>query len=142
MPAQDAYLETRVMTARPHELHLMVVDGAIRAATRAEEALERRDLEAAFFALNESREFVCELISGVKGEPAPELAEKVKSLFVFVYRNLAEADAHHDAGKVRDALKILRMHRETWKQLIDKLAQEQTRDVGADELPPSRQWVS
>ena len=142
MPAKDAYLETRVMTAAPDELHLMVVDGAIRAATRGEEALGRRDFESAYLALNESREFVCELIAGIKDGIAPDLSEKVKSLFVFVYRTLAEADTQHDASKVRDALKILRMHRETWTQLIEKLAREQAHTPIPDGQPQSRQWLS
>jgi flagellar secretion chaperone FliS len=116
----DEYLETRVMTARPEELHLMVVDGAIRHATRAEAALCEQDFETAHFALNRAREFTVELIAGLKSEHLPELVAELKGLFGFVYRNLNEADLYRDAEKVRGAIKVLRIHQETWRQLLQE----------------------
>jgi flagellar secretion chaperone FliS len=116
--AIDEYLEARVLTAPPEELHLMVVDGAIRHATRAEAALDRSDIETAHFALNRAREFTVELIGGLNAEHAPELVADLKRLFGFVYRSLNEAGVMHDAEKVRGALKVLRLHQETWRQLL------------------------
>lgn len=118
----DEYLEAQVMTASPHQLHLMVVDGAIRFATRAEQAIENDDIEAAHCALNDSRAFVTELISGLKDGEVPELTERLRGLFLFVYRNLIDADSEKDVQKVRDSLKILRSHRETWVELGEKLS--------------------
>lgn len=123
MQGVDPYLETKVMTAQPHQLHMMVVDGAIRFATRAEQALAEQDFETAHFALNDARGFVSEMISGLQEEHAPELVQKLKSLFGFVFLNLVEADRDQDVVKVRDALKILRIHRETWAELGDTLAE-------------------
>jgi flagellar protein FliS len=116
--AIDEYLEARVLTAPPEELHLMVVDAAIRHATRAEAALEQRDFETAWFALNRAREFTVELIGGLNTEHAPELVADLKRLFGFVYRSLNEAGVLHDAEKVRGALTVLRIHRETWRELL------------------------
>ena len=65
MNGPEEYLETQVMTATPHQLHMMVIDGAIRFATQAEEALQEDDFETAHFALNRSREFVTEVGEGV-----------------------------------------------------------------------------
>jgi flagellar protein FliS len=114
----DEYLETRVLTARPEELHLMVVDGAIRHAGRAEEALNEQDFETAHFSLNRAREFTVELIAGLKDEHLPEVVGDLKRLFGFVYRSLNEADLQHDVEKVCGALKVLRIHQETWRQLL------------------------
>jgi len=122
--ADDQYLETKVMTATPWQLHLMVLDAAIRQATVAQAALESNDFERAHFALNSSRDCVNELISGLNPEQLPELIERLKALFAFAYRNLAEADLHHDAVRVGDALRILKLHRETWLALGEKLRQE------------------
>ncbi|HID22624.1 MAG TPA: hypothetical protein EYP14_09510, partial [Planctomycetaceae bacterium] len=58
MNGTDEYLESQVLTAPPYELHRMVVDAAIRQARRAEEALERRDYETAYFALCSARDCV------------------------------------------------------------------------------------
>ena len=124
MNGPDEYLETQVMTATPHQLHLMVIDGAIRYATQAEEALQENDFETSHFALNRSREFVTELIGGLDQERSDEIVNQLKSLFMFVYQNLVNADMKRDVSKARDALKILKMHRETWMELGEKVKQE------------------
>jgi len=126
MNVDDQYLEAKVMTAQPHQLHMMVVDGAIRHATRAEEALEQQDFETAHLSLGTAREFVSELISGLNNEHAPELVDSLKALFVYVYRNFVDADVQHEPRLVRDALNILRQHRETWAVVTEKLQDEQT----------------
>ena len=124
MNGPDEYLETQVMTATPLQLHLMVIDGAIRYATQAEEALQENDFETSHFALNRSREFVTELIGGLDQERSDEIVNRLKSLFMFVYQNLVNADMKRDVSMARDALKILKMHRETWMELGEKVKLE------------------
>src|SRR5439155_23095233 len=92
----NAYLETQVLTASPERLHLMVVDGAIRFARQGEAALEAKNIEAAFFALSSSRSCVTEILAGINADPNPELGERLKALFVFVQRNLVNADLKRD----------------------------------------------
>ena len=128
----DEYLETRVLTARPEELHLMVVDGAVRHATRAEAALREQDFETAHFSLNRAREFTVELIAGLKSEQAPELVAELKRLFGFVYRGLNEADLYRDVEKVRGAVKVLRLHQDTWRQLL-----QERKDAAVAAVPES-----
>ena len=40
MPAADQYLETQVLTAPPEQLHMLVVDGALRFARLGVQALK------------------------------------------------------------------------------------------------------
>lgn len=141
----NEYLETQVMTAPPHQLHLMVLDGAIRFATRAEHALDQGDPETGHLALTKSRAFVTELLSGLDRERAPEMVDQLQSLFLFVYRNLVEADLQRDPQRVRNALRILRIHRETWIALMEKLQRDQEA-IGAPHFDSgddgqSRSWT-
>ena len=114
----DEYLETRVMTAAPEELHMMVIDGAVRYASQAESAMDEKDFEMAHSALNRAREFVAELIAGLNDEHNPDVVTELKGLFGHAYLCLAEADLHHDVEPIRVAAKCLRLHRDVWKQLI------------------------
>jgi flagellar protein FliS len=134
----DDYLQTQVLTASPHRLHLMVIDGALRHAARAELSLSAGDFETAHLALNKCREFVAELLSGLDAGPAPELVDRLKNLFLFVYRNLAEADRRRNAALVRDAMKILEMHRETWVDVGRMSANTVTSETPAT----GRSWVT
>jgi flagellar protein FliS len=118
------YLETKILTATPHQLHLMVIDGAIRHATAAETALRSRDFAPAQTHLSRANQFVAELIGGLDSARQPHLVDRLKSVFVYVQRTLTEADRKHDPQPVTDALAVLRLHRQTWLALGEKLAQE------------------
>lgn len=124
MAQNNEYLEAQVMTASPEKLHLMVVDGAIRFAKQAGEAMQAKDFEKVHESLNRSRDFVVELTGGLNDQHDSELVEKLKGLFGFVYRNLVDADLEQDTQKISDAIKIMEMHRETWQMLMDKLQDE------------------
>ncbi|MBA3315587.1 MAG: flagellar export chaperone FliS [Planctomycetota bacterium] len=120
--AAQEYLAARVLTASPKSLHLLVVDGALRHMTRAGEFLAAGDRQAAHAALNDARAFVGELLAGLKSDEPDDLTSNVASLFTFVYRRLVEAEIHGSAERVRDAAKVLRVHRETWLELLTQMA--------------------
>jgi flagellar protein FliS len=121
-PAAQEYLAARVLTASPRALHLLVVDGALRHMARAEELLETGDRSAAHASLNDARAFVGELLLGVNADEADPVAANVASLFTFAYRRLVEAEIHGSADKVREAARVLRVHRETWSELLKQLS--------------------
>jgi flagellar protein FliS len=131
MAIADPYLETRVLTASPQQLHLIVLDGALRYARVAHEALGRGDLEASHFAICRSGDFVSELIVGLRPGDEPELTERLKQLFLFVRRSLTQADVTHETEPLRDAIKILEMHRETWLEVMELLPKEAPRPRAA-----------
>ena len=122
--AAEAYLESRVMTAAPYQLHLLVVEAALRHARKAHEALEQRDFEVSYFGLTKARECIDELISGLNSEPLPDLSEGMKQLFLFVHRCFRLADLTHDAKQITDGIRVLEMHRDNWLLAIERAAQE------------------
>ena len=125
-PAQyeDEYLESKVLTAPPLQLHLLTVEGALRFARQAKVSLEEKQFEQSHDLLNRIRECVSELIAGLNPDQAPEMVQSLKNLFVFVYRSLAMADLETSPARVDDAIRILESHRDTWLELIDKLASQ------------------
>ena len=138
MAFADPYLETRVMSAPPHQLHLMVVDAALRFARQGEQCLTGQDLAGAYAALNRSRDCVKELIVGLRPDQAPDLIAQLNDLFMFVYRRLVDADMKRDAQLARDAIRILEIHRGTWLELIEALPKE----LSGPHAPPAREEYS
>lgn len=110
------------MTAPPERLHLLVVEAALRYARIGREAVIEKKFDRAFAALSKSRECVAELISGIRNDPNPELAERLKGLFLFCHGAILRGDLEHNPDRIADAIKILEMHRDTWKELIARLA--------------------
>ena len=123
VPSQE-YLKTKVMTASPEMLTLMLWDGAIRFAEQAKEAIRRKDIEGSFKALVRSQKIITELSTALKRDINPDLCGKLSALYNFIYRRLVEANISKDEKLVDDALEIMRHQRETWVMLMDKLAKE------------------
>ncbi len=120
----NEYLESHIMTAPAHQLHMMVVGGAIRFAIAGKEALLEKNYEQSHLALSKSRDFITELISGLDDERAPEMIESLRALFAFAYKNLAQADIEHNTELIDHAIRVLELHKETWLELIEKLPED------------------
>jgi flagellar protein FliS len=133
--ASQQYLKNAVMTAGPEQLHLMLLEGAVRFATRGKEAVEQKDVEAAFNALERAQRIVLELSNGLRREVNPELVDQMAALYAFVYRRLVDGSVQRDAQAVDDALRILRHQRETWVMLIEKLKQDTPAPAGLQPAP-------
>jgi flagellar protein FliS len=115
---RQTYLETQVLTATPQKLRLMLIDGAIRAASRAVELMESADADAAKASLVRCREIVSELLVSVRPEPS-SINKATQALYAFIFRQVAEAEILFDAARVKDALRVLHEERETWLQVCE-----------------------
>ncbi|MFA5864614.1 MAG: flagellar export chaperone FliS [Phycisphaerae bacterium] len=118
------YLRTKVLTASPEELHLMLYDGAIRFAEEAKTALQEGNMEKAHDALVRTQNIVLEMSSGLNHHIDPDLCAKLSSLYNFIYRRLIEANLKREILPIEDALKILNYQRETWILLMRQLTQD------------------
>jgi len=136
----EAYLESRVMSAKPYQLHLMVVEGAIRFARQGLQGLEANDLEVTHFSLNRSRDCVNELVTGMNADVAPEIAANLRSLFVYAVRCLTLADSQRNPQLIQDALQVLEGHRDTWLETIQRFQTENPEGAPAGETL-SGNWV-
>lgn len=125
--ASAEYVRNAVLTASPEQLHLMLLDGAIRFSLRGRDAIEHGDVEGTFNALERAQRIVLELFNGMRREVNPPLVDQMAALYDFIYRRLIDANVHGDARAVDDALRILRHQRETWEMLIDRISREGAR---------------
>ena len=128
----NPYLRDAVLTAPPEQLQLMLYDGAIRFASQARDAIVRKDYETTYERLTRAQHIVLEMHSGLDHDVDAKLCARMASLYMFIYHKLIDANIHHDAGAVDDALKILRMERETWRMVVDQLTGERAGMAEAD----------
>ncbi len=66
--------------------------------------------------------------NGLNFEVNRELCERVAAIYGFIYRKLVDACVHRDTQAVDDAVRVLRIERETWQVLVDKV--NKARDAG------------
>ena len=120
----NPYLRTKVMTASPEELRLMLLDGAIKFAHQARAGLLAKDHEAAYTGFDRCRAIILELMNSVRTEVNPELCQRVSSLYTFMYSELVTANLEKDASKLDRVIELLDFERQTWVMLMERLAEE------------------
>ncbi len=69
-----------------------------------------------------AQQIVGEMLSALDYEAKSELVRKVAGVYLYVYRTLMDAALTHDADKVNEALRVLAVERETWRQVCEKIA--------------------
>lgn len=116
----SSYLESKVLTAAPQRLHLMLIEGAIRFGRQAEAALQRGDNAAAAAPLVRVIDIVGEMLAGVR-EKKSDLNKNLTDLYWFLFRRVSEAKINADAVALAEALRLLEYERQTWQLLCEKL---------------------
>jgi flagellar protein FliS len=119
-----AYLRSKVMTAPPEELRLMLLDGALRFAHQARNGLEQKNFEMTYSGFSQCRAIIVELMTSMNEAANPELTDKVKSLYAFFFSELIAASHDKDIERLDKVIGLLEYERETWALLMDKLASE------------------
>jgi flagellar protein FliS len=119
-----SYLRTKVLTATPAELRLMLFDGAIRFAELARKGLIDRQYEDAYVGVTRCQDILMELINTLRPEHDAELCKSLSGLYTFMFTRMMQASSDRKPEYVEEVLKLLRYERETWSMLLEKLAEE------------------
>ena len=140
----NAYLRTKVMTASPEELRLMLLDGAIKFANQAKLGLEENHPEMTYLGFTQCRDIVLELLNTIKSEPAPQIAQSVRELYTFMYAELVRASMNKDMKKLVSTIDLLEYERETWVMTMEQLVKDREQGIshGAPVAMHSRQSIS
>jgi flagellar secretion chaperone FliS len=115
------YLESKVLTAPPHRLQLLLIEGAIRFGRQAEEALRNGDRVAASSSLLRMIDIVGELLAAARANKS-ELNQSVADLYWYLFRRASEAKINADPAALAETLQLLDYERQTWQMLCDKLS--------------------
>ena len=118
---RTSYLEAEIMTATPQKLQVMLIEAAMRLIKRARGHWHAEEDEKAPAALGRAQRVPTELLCGLNREVEPELTKKVAAVYLFVFRILVDANLTGDQRKLDDALRVLEIERETWREVCREL---------------------
>jgi flagellar protein FliS len=129
--AAQNYLRTRVLTATPEQLQMMLFDGVVRFGEQARVAIERKDFEQSHNLIIRMQKILTELNGNLKHDLSPDLCGKLAALYNFAYRKLIEANIEHKVESLDEALKVLKFQRETWSMLLTQLSRQKAATAAA-----------
>jgi flagellar secretion chaperone FliS len=116
---RSQYLESKVLTAPPHRLHLLLIEGAIRFGRQAEMELAAGNQAAATSSLTRVLDIVGEMLAGVR-QTKTDLNDKLAAVYWYIFRRVSEAILASDEAALAEVLKLLEFERETWQLVCDK----------------------
>ena len=112
-----AYQNSKIMTASPAELTLMLYDGAIKFANIAVAAIEKNDIEKAHNNIMKVERIILEFKSSL--DHKYPVAKDFEQVYNYLIRRLHEANMKKDIEIMEEILKHLRTMRDTWKEVMD-----------------------
>jgi flagellar protein FliS len=134
-PSRDQYLESKVNTASQPQLHMMLLDGAMRFGNQAKEAWAKdADFSMVEQSMTRMFDIVEELLQGLacgEGEISAQLAEQ----YAFVYRELAACRINENLDALDGCMSVLSFQRETWKLASEQMDTEQTAPATTQAMP-------
>lgn len=139
----NPYLRNRVLTASPEELRLLLLEGAVKFAMQARDGLAARNYEQSFSGVTQCRAIVLELLTTIRPDIDPDLADKVKSVYTFLYQELTVANLEKSVDRMDKVIQLLEYETETWRLLMQKIAGERARGPGVTQpTGPERNPIS
>src|SRR5580765_4065362 len=90
--AAQTYLRTKVMTATPEQLQLMLYDGALRFGEQARVALHAKKYDESYPLISRVQKIITEMSCTLKHDVYPDLCGKLAALYNYAYRKLIEAN--------------------------------------------------
>ncbi len=111
------YLANEIRTAAPQKLRLMLIEGALRCGRQALEFWRDQDREQASEALIRCQQIVTELICSLDSRHHSQLVGRIAGIYLFIFRSLVAAHLHQDEARLAEAMSVLEVERETWRQV-------------------------
>lgn len=111
-----AYANSKVATATPAELTLMLYDGAIKFCNIAIMALEEKDLEKAHNNIIKVENIISEFQITINHKYP--VAKDFDAVYKYLKERLVEANVKKDKEVLEEVLEHLRTMRDTWKEIM------------------------
>jgi flagellar secretion chaperone FliS len=119
MTNSNSYVETRVKTASPQELVLMLYEGLIKFLNQSIEKMRKGDIEESGRLIVRSERIINELIISVKPE-AGSISKNLISLYNYMYQLLIQANIKKDEENIRQVLNLVVPLCDAWKKICEK----------------------
>ena len=110
------YANSKVATATPAELTLMLYDGAIKFCNIAIMALEEKDLEKAHNNIIKVENIISEFQITLNHKYP--VAKDFDAVYKYLKERLVEANVKKDKEVLEEVLEHLRTMRDTWKEVM------------------------
>lgn len=117
MKGIEAYQENTITTQSQGRIVVMLYDGAIKFLKQALPAMQENNYEAKSKYLSKAEDIINELNTVLDMEAGGEIATNLRALYMFMIRQVHEANLKNDGSKIEDVIKLLEELNKSWKAI-------------------------
>lgn len=115
-----AYNNSKIQTATPAELTLLLYEGAIKFTNIAIVAMERNDVQKAHDNIMKTEKIIEEFQATL--DHKYPVAKDFEAVYSYLLKRLFDANIRKDPEILEEVLRHLRTMRDTWKEVMAKTA--------------------
>ena len=115
MKGVEIYQDVAVTTQSSGRIVVMLYDGAIKSLKLAIKEIESNNPEGKGLYIAKALDIICELNTVLDVKAGGELAQNLRSMYLFMIRHLSNANLKQDADMVREVIGLLEELNEGWK---------------------------
>jgi flagellar protein FliS len=117
--SQQSYQKTKIETASPGELIVMLYDGLIRFLHQAKNKLGEKDIEGCHVAIVKSQNIITELQSSLRTD-CGVISQNLQGLYAYMFKRLVEANLTKDSAVLDEIINLVVPMRNTWAEIEKK----------------------
>ncbi|AKG71908.1 MULTISPECIES: flagellar export chaperone FliS [Serratia] len=111
-------VESGVMGASPHQLIVMLFDGALSALLRARILMNQGNIAGKGLAISKAINIIDNgLKNGLNHEQGGEIADNLAALYDYMKRRLMQANLHNDVAALDEVSGLLENIADAWRQI-------------------------
>lgn len=115
----DAYMEHRILSAKPEELTLLLYEGIVRFLKQSKLYIEQKQIEKASNSIIRAQDIVDELNNTLDMEF--EVSKGLRSLYTYINEKLVDANIKKDIHIIDEVLPICEELRDAWKEAMKSM---------------------
>ena len=115
------YANSKLMTASPGQLTLMLYDGAIKFCNLAIQGVEEENIQKAHTNIRKVERIIEEFRSTLNFQYP--VAKDFDQVYEYIYRRLVDANMKKDKEILEEVLQHLRTMRTTWEEVMKRARQ-------------------
>lgn len=117
-------VNSSLLSANPHQIVLMMYDGALESMANAKGAIERNDLESKATLLTKSVNILTALQNALDAEAEPAISDNFYGLYEYCIGRLYDASSTLEISAIDEVIGLLKPIRDAWKDMPEEGKQE------------------
>lgn len=127
---KDFYLENAIMTASPAKLVEMLYEKSVELLKESKELIEKGLFLEANDRIKRVQDILMELNASLDMEKGGQIAQSLRSLYLYMYRTLVEGNIKKDIKKIEEILGYFEELLAAWRSAMKSTSVERKSEGG------------